>query len=92
MAASRVKFRIKLDRKGIGQIAKSAEMAAHMLRRAERVAAAARSSAPEEDREFIRASSYIGRRRARASVLYSGGLDRELRNRILGQAIDRARG
>lgn len=85
-------IRVTLDRFGIGVVAKSPGLRAEMLRRAQRVAGRARASVAPDEREFIEASAYTGRRRVRASVMYRGGMRAELADRVLGRAVDAARG
>lgn len=85
-------IRIVLNSRGIGEIAKGDQLKAHLLGRARRVESAARAKVPSDERPFITASAWTGRRRARASVMYRGGLRREVDERILGRSIDAARG
>lgn len=84
--------RITLDRSGIGQLAKSESLRKDMLRRAERVAAAASQEASQlaPGGEVV-ATGIIGARRARASVMWVGGLAAETAHRLLGRCIDHAR-
>lgn len=85
--------RIEVSYEGIGQIARGAELRADMLRRARAVAAVADELAARIRRDHlpIEASAVIGRTRARASVMFPGGLAMEHAHRVLGQAIDAAR-
>lgn len=80
--------RVSINREGIGRIAKSETLRSDLHRRAELVAQAARSNAGAGAQ--IEATSMIGRSRARASVFWVGGLQREIAHRVLGQAIDAA--
>lgn len=88
-----VQVRIELSYAGIGQIARSDQLRAEMLRRARAVAAAAEELAAPIDPHHlpIEASAVTGRSRARASVMFLGGLHIEHAHRVLGQAIDAAR-
>lgn len=87
-------MRITVNREGIGQIAKGGELRAELLRRAQRVAAVAAgpASTHRPDLPQPEASGYVGRNRARASVMWRGGLAPEIHHRVLGGAIDAARG
>jgi hypothetical protein len=86
-----IQIRIDLDRAGIGKLARGAQLQQELLRRANRVKAAAQAEAEEDDRPFITASAITGQRRARASVMWRGGLPGEIQDRILGRAVDAAR-
>lgn len=86
-----IQIKVTLNRQGIGQVAKSPDLRAELLRRAQRVAQRAQASVEPGEREFIEASAYTGRTRARASVMYRGGLRAEIADRVLGRAVDAAR-
>lgn len=82
---------IDINRRGIGQVAQNPKLQAELLRRAQRVARQAISQAQDDDKPFIQATAITGQRRARASVMWRGGLPKEMRQRILGASIDAAR-
>ncbi len=84
------RVRVVLRYAGIRQVAKSQEVEKDMLRRADKVRQAAQSLAPPDQELF--ATPWIGRNRARASVMAPGGLAAEHRDRFLGKSIDAARG
>lgn len=84
--------RITTSYAGIGQLAKGPQLKAELLRRAERVARAVKQAAADDEQPYIEAGAYVGARRARASVIWRGGLPTELRDRLLAQHIDAARG
>lgn len=79
---------IKLNRAGVRQILRSDSVEQDLLRRAQRVAAAAQANAP--DHVEIRADSSKGGNRARATVVALGGYDEDLETRFLSSAIDAA--
>ncbi len=88
--AGSARVRVRLNYQGIRKIAKGEPMEREMLRRAERVRQAAETIAPPD--QSLYATPWIGRNRARASVMAPGGLDAEHRERFLGKSIDAARG
>ena len=87
-----LQVRFELNRRGIGALARSEQLRGELLRRARRVEAAARAEAGPDDQEHIEATGFTGRTRARASVIWRGGLPTEVRDRVLGRAVDAARG
>lgn len=91
---ARASVRIEVDYGGIGKLAKSGPVRADLERRAARVAAAARSSAPtmQEGVIEVTSSSSVGRDRVRGIVTAShpGVLYAEARHRFMGRAIDAA--
>jgi phage I-like protein len=80
--------RVDIDTNAVRSIARSNEVRADLQRRANRVANAAKAHTADPSR--IEATSYVGRNRARASVMNVGGLSEEHRDRILGIAITAA--
>lgn len=82
------KFEIKLNRSGVRALLRSDDVERDLLRRAERVAQAAESKAPDHIRIVV--DSSVGATRARAIVLALGGYDEELDKRFLSSAIDAA--
>lgn len=82
------KVEIKLNRSGVRSLLRSKDVEQDLLRRAQRVAEAARARAPEHIE--IVADSSIGANRARAVVVALGGYDEELDKRFLSSAIDAA--
>lgn len=83
---------VRPNRRGLGELLRSEQMRAHLFSRARRVQQAAQAAVDADERAFIDAGSFIGRRRARATVMYRGGLRHELAHRMLGRSIDAARG
>lgn len=76
---------IKLNTKGIGELLKSPEIQADLLRRARNIARAAGPG--------MEASVRVGPSRARASVITAtdGAREREARDRALTRALDAGR-
>lgn len=83
-------IRFTLNREGVRALARSPQLQAEILERAERVAERARGMVEGDERLHIHASAVVGRNRIHGSVMYDGGLRAELKNRILGQCIDAA--
>jgi hypothetical protein len=83
---------VRIDRAAIRQLARGPELRADLLRRAGQVAARAQAAVGPRDRAAIVVSGFLGRNRARASVMWRGGLADEGDRRILGSAIDAGRG
>lgn len=80
---------IKLNSPGIRALLRSNEVEQDLLRRAQRVAAAAEANAPENVE--IKVDSKVGSTRARATVVALGGYKEDLETRFLSSAIDAAR-
>lgn len=81
---------MSIDYAAIGRLAKSEELRADLARRAERVAQRARAAAGPGEEQRIESSAIVGRSRARASVIWVGGLGQEIARRVLGGAVDGA--
>lgn len=91
------RVRVKLITRGVRELLKSPETAEEMLRRARKVADQAKANAPVVSgtyRASIYAETHQGPSRvtgrAGAGVAYSDQI--EARHRVLGRAIDAARG
>ena len=83
------KTEIKLNSAGVRALLRSSSVEQDLLRRAQRVAAAAQANAPENVE--IRVDSSRGGNRARAVVVALGGYKEDLETRFLSSAIDAAR-
>jgi hypothetical protein len=92
--AGSARIRIETSYSGIGKIARGSEVSGDMLRRARKVAAAARSAAPEmqEGEITVEAELRPGRERARAVAVarHPGVAHAEAKHRFLGRAVDAA--
>lgn len=92
--AGSARIRIETSYGGIGRVARSPEVGGDMLRRARKVAAAARAAAPEmqEGEITVEAESRPARERARAVVVarHPGVAYAEAKHRFLGRSIDAA--
>lgn len=82
--------RVALKYQGIRRIGRGPEMYREMLRRAEKVKAAAEAIAPPD--QDLYATGFYGLNRARASVMAPGGERSEHAERYLGKSLDAARG
>lgn len=82
-----------VNHSGVAELATGIGMKAEMVRRATNVARTAQGLLPaRHSGGQIEVSGFIGLHRARASVIWPGGLAMEYAHRILGRAIDAARG
>lgn len=91
------RFFVALNKPGVRELRLSAEMAAAMLKRGERVVSAARSAAPVATgayRDSIKVETNRGRNRVAARVIadIDYGQSVEAVHRVLGRSIDAARG
>lgn len=89
--------RVKLDKAGMRELLRSREVQTEMHRKAERAADAARTIAPEVSGDYIASiepvddpASDRARSRVVAHVPYA--LEVEARHRVLGRALDAAKG
>jgi hypothetical protein len=86
--------RVVLNRAGVREMLRSKEVQRDLMRRADRVVAAAESRAvpPHEGEVDYYAESSVGSNRARALVIadHPGALGQEEEYRILGSSIDAA--
>jgi hypothetical protein len=86
--------RVVLNRSGVRELLRSKEVQRDLMRRAERVVAAAEAHAvpPHEGEVDYYAESSVGTMRARALVIadHPGALGQEEEYRILGSSIDAA--
>lgn len=94
--------RVEINSAGIGQLAKSAQVRAHLEGRAQRMAAAARAAGirvegtegggdvplPVE----VETDTSPSRARARVVIDHPSGLAVEAKHRVLGRALDAGRG
>ncbi|MFB7900036.1 hypothetical protein ACFC1B_27340 [Streptomyces xiamenensis] len=91
---ARATVRIEIDNAGIGRLAKGNELRADLERRAGRVAAAAKASAPEMTTGQIEvtAETRTGRDRVRGVVTarHPGVVYAEAKHRFLGSSLDAA--
>lgn len=86
--------RVQLDSRGMQELLRSESVRGDLLARAERVAAVVRGRTEgvlDHGPGGIVADSYVGRSRAGATVI-GVAMEVESRHRILGSAIDAARG
>jgi hypothetical protein len=95
---ARTKVTIKLNSDGVRELLTSEGVQAECMRRAELMAAAARGRMPAPEGPptpipvVVKAAR--GRKRARALVVidHPAGLGMEVKHRVLGSAVDAARG
>lgn len=84
------KVRIELNRAGIRELLNSAEVRARIAAKTEAVAQAAEANLGGDD---LRVETQVaGRSRARGYVTLVAGAAKEAEDRVLGRAIDAARG
>lgn len=84
------KVRIELNRTGIRQILNSAEVRGRIAAKTEAVANAARGNLGGDDLKVV--TEVAGRSRARGYVTLVAGAAKEAEDRVLGRAMDAARG
>lgn len=85
-----LKVRIEINRDGIREMLNSPEVRDRIAAKTEAVARAARASLGKWDPEVV--TQIAGRSRARGYVTLVAGAQKEAKDRVLGRAMDAARG